>query len=256
MKKSESPPSHRTAWQARPATVEIDIALPPPFRLLKLRETGNAFAFAQSIAASDGAATLVLVGRFDIVEFAAVLEPDEPLRFARRAFYAGMQALTHALSALAPPQRPISIIWPDAIHIDGGLIGGGRLAWPAGADEDAVPDWVVFGALVRTTHLTYDPATPSAALDEQGFSSVSGEDLVARFSRHLMSSIDAWQSVGFEVVARNYLHRLETLKGATSSIAADGDLLLQWRGMADPERRSLREALRHPSWVDRMGERA
>ena len=36
------------------------------------------------------------MGRFDLAEFAVVLEPDEPLRTARRAFYAGMVALTEA----------------------------------------------------------------------------------------------------------------------------------------------------------------
>ena len=37
------------------------------------------------IAAEQGAGTLVYVGRFDLAEFAVVLEPDEPLRTARRA---------------------------------------------------------------------------------------------------------------------------------------------------------------------------
>ena len=40
-----------------------------------------------------GAGTLVYVGRFDLAEFAVVLEPEEPLRTARRALYAGMVAL-------------------------------------------------------------------------------------------------------------------------------------------------------------------
>src|SRR5438067_12170968 len=71
--------------------------LPPGFRLVSLREIGDAFAHAQSIAAQEGAGTLVWVGRFDVVEFAVVLEPDELLAEARRAFYAGMAALVDAL---------------------------------------------------------------------------------------------------------------------------------------------------------------
>ena len=67
-----------------------DILLPPAFRLVTLRESGDAFAHAKANAATEGAGTLVFVGRFDLVEFAVVLEPDEPLRHARRAFYAGM----------------------------------------------------------------------------------------------------------------------------------------------------------------------
>jgi hypothetical protein len=255
MKKRESGTPNAEAWPFRPAALEVAIDLPPPFRLLKLRETGDAFAHARSIAASEGAGTLVLAGRFDVVEFATVLEPDEALGSPRRAFYAGMHALANALAALAPPERPISIIWPDAIHVDGGLVGGGRLAWPENASNDDVPDWLVFGAFVRTANIAHDPLALAwtATLEEQGFASVSGEDLAARFARHLMSGIDAWQSVGFDVIARGYLDRLKTGKGATASIAGDGDLLLKWRGSPDPERHSLRDALRQPSWLDGDG---
>ena len=83
--------------------------LPPPFRLVTLREVGDAFAHAKANAAELGAGTLVFVGRFDLAEFAVVLEPDEPLRTARRAFYAGMAALADALAAHAPPEKPIDI---------------------------------------------------------------------------------------------------------------------------------------------------
>src|SRR5262249_19292284 len=76
--------------------------LPRPFRLVTLREAGDAFAHATTIAAEAGAGTLVWVGRFDLVEFALVLEPDEPLATARRAFYAGMAALADALLVHAP----------------------------------------------------------------------------------------------------------------------------------------------------------
>ena len=83
------------------------------------------------IAAEEGAGTLVYVGRFDLAEFAVVLEPDEPLRTARRASMPAwprspMRSLVHA-----PPEKPIAFDWPDAIRVDGGLVGGARLAWPA-----------------------------------------------------------------------------------------------------------------------------
>ena len=63
---------------------------------------GDAFAHATTIAAEAGAGTLVHVGRFDLVEFAVVLEPEEPLRTARRAFYAGMVALETRCSCMRP----------------------------------------------------------------------------------------------------------------------------------------------------------
>src|SRR6267143_4446265 len=102
--------------------------LPPPFRLLTLREVGDAFAHATRVAAQEGAGTLVHVGRFDLVEFAVVLEPDEPLRTARRAFYAGCVALADALIVNAPPEKPIACVWPDSIYVDQGLVGGAQFA--------------------------------------------------------------------------------------------------------------------------------
>src|ERR1700690_1127582 len=116
-----------TETRARPLAPEL--ILPPPFTLVRLRELGDAFAHAQSIAFEQGAGTLVYVGRFDLAEFAVVLEPDEPLRTARRAFYAGMAALTDALMAHAPPEKPIVCIWPDSIYVDQGLVGGAQFAW-------------------------------------------------------------------------------------------------------------------------------
>jgi Biotin/lipoate A/B protein ligase family len=113
--------------------------LPPPFRLVTLREVGDAFAHAAAVAADEGAGTLVHVGRFDLAEFAVVLEPEEPLRIARRAIYAGTCALGDALAANAPPEKAIGFAWPDAIRVDGGLVGGVRLAWPADAEEDEPP---------------------------------------------------------------------------------------------------------------------
>ena len=60
-----------------------ELALPPPFTAIRLREVGDAFAHAVAIAPEKGAGTLVYVGRFDLAEFAVVLEPEEPLLKAR-----------------------------------------------------------------------------------------------------------------------------------------------------------------------------
>ena len=231
---------------------EATIDLPPPYRLIKLREVGDAFVQAQSMAASEGAGTLVYVGRFNVVEFATVLEPDEPLRLARRAFYAGLNALGDALTANAPPGSPITFSWPDAIHVDGGLVGGGRLAWPRASSEDHVPDWIVFGALIQTVSLGRDGGVHSlaSALEDEGFLELNSNRLIEDFARHLMSNINAWETLGFEAVARSYARRLAVKKGATASIAGNGDLVMQWRGRKEPERRSLLEALAFPTWLD------
>ena len=69
-------------------------------------------------------------------------------------------------------RRPITFDWPDAVRVDGGLVGGGRLAWPPGADEDEPPAWLVFGAMIRTVAMgEEEPGLRplSSALEEEGF---------------------------------------------------------------------------------------
>lgn len=234
---------------------ESDIRLPPPFRLVTLREVGDAFAHAKAHADEEGAGTLVFVGRFDLAEFAVVLEPDEPMRSARRSFYACMAALADTLTAHAPPETGISIDWPDSISVNGGLVGGGRMAWSEKADADAPPDWLVFGASVRMVSMSGTEAglhPLSAALEDEGFSELGAERLMESFARHLMVMLDAWQEQGFPAVARSYLQRLaphgET--GIRRDIDENGDLLIRRTGKTQIERRTLAAALATPSWLD------
>jgi hypothetical protein len=225
--------------------------LPPPFRAVALREVGDAFAHAKNTAADAGAGTLVHVGRFDLAEFAVVLEPEEPLRTARRAFYAGMVALGDALAAHAPPEKPISFDWPDALRVDGGLVGGAQLAWPVGSDEGATPRWLVFGAMIRTVAMGEHEAglhPLAAALDAEGF--VDLGRLLGSFARYLMMTVDAWQQDGFAAVARRYLARLAPEKGVRRDIDDNGDLLVRRVNKTAVERRSLLSALATPSWLD------
>jgi biotin-(acetyl-CoA carboxylase) ligase len=227
--------------------------LPPLFHLVTLREVGDAFAHAKTIAEQEGAGTLVYVGRFDLAEFAVVLEPEEPLRTARRAFYAGCVALVDALSFYAPPEKPITFDWPDAIRIDGGLVGGARLGWPDDAGEEAPPDWLVFGAMIRTVAMgeTEPGLRPLAsALDDEGFDAADSGRLVETFARHLMVAIDGWQDQGFAEIAKSYVQRLPRENGVRREIEENGDLLLRRVGRSDAERLPLRPALAVPSWLD------
>jgi biotin-(acetyl-CoA carboxylase) ligase len=244
------PPGTRTRTNQLAAPA---LTLPPPFTLVTLREVGDAFAHAASIAAAEGAGTLVYVGRFDLAEFAVVLEPDEPLRTARRAFYAGMAALADALLTYAPPEKPVTIDWPDALRVDGGLVGGGRLAWPENAREDEPPDWLVFGAMIRTVSISETEAglrPLSAALAEEGFDGVESDHLVESFARHLMVHVDAWNEQGFGAVAREYLQRLTPEKGVRRDLDENGDLLIRRIEKVDADRKNLIPALAAPSWLD------
>ena len=213
--------------------------LPPVFRLMRLREAGDAFAHATTVAAQEGAGTLVHVGRFDIAEFAVVLEPEEPLATARRALYAGLIALRAALAADAPPRRRIAFVWPDAVHVDGALAGGVRLAWPA-TNEDRPPDWLVLGAMARVAEVPKD----------QAFDGPNPARLVETWTRQFAAVIDAWQSDGFGIVADSYLAHLGCEEGASPAIDDNGDLMLRRFDGRVPDRRSLVEALAEPTWFD------
>jgi hypothetical protein len=227
--------------------------LPPPFRLVVLREAGDAFAHAKNIAAAEGAGTLVHVGRFDLAELAVVLEPEEPLRSARRALYTGLCALGDALAALAPPEKPISFDWPDAIRVDGGLVGGARLAWPPAADENEPPAWLVFGAMIRMVAMgDAEPGLrpPPAALDQEGFDDPDPGRLVEGFARHLMATVESCREDGFGEVAKRYLSRLAPAHGLRRDIDEDGDLLVRRAAGDKLERHSIIRALAVPSWLD------
>jgi biotin-(acetyl-CoA carboxylase) ligase len=229
-----------------------ELSLPPGFRLVTLREVGDAFAHAKTHASQLGAGTLVFVGRFDLAEFAVVLEPEEPLSAARRAFYIGMCALADTLAAHAPPEKPVEFVWPDGIRIDGGSVGGGLLAWADGPEHRAA-EWLVFGAMIRTVSIAEgDPGLRplESALEEEGFDGLGSAELAESFARHLMTAVDRWQEHGFDAIAKDYLSRLVPEKGVSRSIADNGDLLVRRIGKADLERKPLIPALAHPSWLD------
>lgn len=227
--------------------------LPPPYRLVRLRERADAFAEACRMAPGGGAGTFVHAGRFDVAEFAVVLEPEEPLAGARRAFFAGMSALADAVSAHCPPETPVGFDWPDALRVDGALIGGGRLGWPPGCPEETVPDWLVFGAMLNASlrHLGDPGSWPGAtSLEEEGIEDVRA--VLGSFARHLMLAFDAWAEDGFPAIEGAYLARLPKERaGDRLGLEASGDLVVGNEGRRGAtERRPLLPALAAPSWLD------
>lgn len=227
--------------------------LPSLYSLVVLREAGDAFAHACAIAGEQGAGTLVWVRRYDVAEFAVVLEPEEAFAQARLALYAGMNALADALATHAPPARPVTFDWPDTIRVDGVLVGGGRLGWPEGTRDDETPAWLVFSAMIRTAVARADePGVQPlhGALDQLGFDTADAGDIIASFSRHLMTAFDEWNEIGFARLARRWLDRVSA-RGLDVRIADNGDLLVSGQpGQGAIARQSLTEALQSPSWLN------
>jgi len=229
------------------------LTLPPAYALVSLREHADAFAHACRIAPEAGAGTFFQVRRFDVIEFAVVLEPDEPLARARRAVFAGIAALADALAAFAPPEKPITVDFPTTMRFDGARIGGGRLGWPGECPEGRIPDWLVFGGmLLLAASGTQRPGDhPEVTwLEEEGFDTVQSAPILESFARHLMRAFDGWTERGFEALAESYLARLPKGQGeGQRGIDVNGDLLIRRAGGLD--RIPLLPGLEAAAWFDR-----
>lgn len=206
--------------------------LPPAFRLLRLSDpAGTAHDRACALAdADDGAAGTLVVGRRPgTVEIAVVLAPEEPLATARLVGLVGLTALAKAVGSHAPPDKPLTLDAAGTLFFDRARLGGGRLAWPEACAEAAVPDWLVFSAmLIASKREAGDPGhTPgSTSLEEEGFEA-GADALVESFARHLLRGLSLWAEDG----------PASALARARDHLAGDPALLrLDDTGWYDPER--------------------
>ena len=176
--------------------------------------------------------------------------------------------LSDALGALGPPNIPVTFGWPDRIEVNGGTVGGVRVAAAEvrGA-ADAIPDWMVLGVSVQV-HGFPDDDSPGlradrTALHEEGFGEVEAPALLESFSRHFLAWMNTWQDDGFDQVCAAWIARAsdydgevsltvsgeaeaETVTGMFTGIDGAGALLL---GTEDGVRRvGLAAALMEPSW--------
>lgn len=228
------------------------LILPPGFSHRVAAADAHAEACQLAASGEAEAATLMLGARVDLIDLAVVLAPDEPLAGARRALFAGLVALADALGAYGPPEIPVRVLWPCTIRFNAARLGGVRLGWPQGCAEEAVPDWLVFSAmLIASKAAAGDPGhTPdSTALEEEGFPPDLRGLLVESFARHLTKAFEVWREDGFGHLAQRYLGRLELEPGTRTAIDERGDLRL-----AAPdgrtERLALAPALQTPAWRD------
>jgi biotin-(acetyl-CoA carboxylase) ligase len=228
--------------------------LPPAYTLTVLNHSGNAFSDACYRAQETGAGTLVWVRQPDTVEFAVVLEPEEPLISARRALFAGMTALADAIASNCPPEKRISFDWPDTIRFDGARLGGGRLGWPVTCREDEVPPWLVFSAMLIASKSTAGDSglTPdSTSLEEESFETEDHGSLIESFARYLLRGFDSWGQQGFDSIAEQYLAKLSSHEpGSRVSLGENGDLLVRDASAAGIKRLELIPALRNPAWLN------
>ena len=206
-----------------------------------------------------GAGTLVWVRRYDLVEFAVVLEPDEAADLGApgvvcRHECAGRRD-SGALPARAGGQfrlaRRRSGSTADCWAAPGS-------AGPAIAPRIEIPAWLVFGVILRAAdmaHIEEVQAAAGVAHAERRFR----DDRYRRDHRKFCASSDDRHSTdgrerGFEAIARDYLARLAAGKaGERRGIDVNGDLLVRAAaGRGPPERTSLVDALARADWYDRQ----
>jgi len=195
--------------------------LPSLFTPVLLREGEDALARAVALAPSEGAGTLVWMPGVLHTEAALVLEPDRPLGPALLAYLAAANALADALSAIAPPELPVTWRWPGTLLVNGGEVGGMRLVVPENIAPDAIPDWLVVGFDLRFAwpEGTITGERPGeTALLEEGFEDLTSGELVAGWARHFMANMDEWQARGVRRVSDKYLARLGDFSGEKRGI--------------------------------------
>jgi Biotin/lipoate A/B protein ligase family len=230
----------------KPLRAADALDLPPAFKLITIREAGDAFEHATK-RPDKAAGTLVWARRFQLAEFAVVLEPVEPLAKARLVFFAAMNALADTLAVHCPPERPVAFDWPDTLLLDGGILGGGRLAWSDRSDEDETPDWLVFGAMLRTAgHYRTEPGEwkRGVALGEEGIWDVQPAEIVESFARHLMFALHNWTEFGPRHELSRWMERLQQSAGAQAHLDEAGNLC------TPQETRLFAQTLAKPSWLD------
>lgn len=199
-------------------------------------------ARAVALAPRHGAGTLAWVRSAARLEAAVVLEPEGSLAAARPALFAALSALADALAAFGPPEVPLTFVWPATVLVNGGVIGRGRLAWPPGTPDEAIPDWLVVAVEARIAFPRgWDPGhgLEQTALEEEGWGEdATCQELTAAWARHLMANIAEWQrpapAGGTPRLAERFLARLTRDErmgdGRRGLDPATGDLVVEKDG--------------------------
>lgn len=223
----------------------------PPGYTLKLC-VADAFAAACQ-AARDGAEDgfMLMVDRQDRCEAALVLRPLDPIQPALTLAYVGLLGLHDGLAAVAPPETPAGLGWPDRLMVNAACVGGVRVAHGPLVEKEGmsdVPDWLVLGIAVQMTGDENDD-DPGADLTytnlhEEGCGEVTVPQLVESFGRHMLHWLDRWQEQGFEPVRRAILHDLDD---KALKIEPNGDAWLDTDGAKTIF--NLRDRLRQPTWT-------
>ncbi len=238
---------------------------PPLFRPFAVTPDIDPFERCLSVAA-DGAepGTLLWSIGQDACECAVVLAPEQPLDPSLPIVHVAMLGLADALGSLIPPVVPVTFVWPDRIEVNGGMVGGVRIAYAEVPAPDALPDWIVIGFAIAMRG-EWTPAEPGreaqrTTLAEEGCGDLTTIDLLEAFGRHFLSWINRWQEDGVGPVQQAWLKRAtglgrpieievagRKLSGTFAGLTEHGGMRLVRTGVTQAV--SLDEATRVPTWA-------
>ena len=242
--------------------------MPPLFRALAVTPDIDPFERGLQFAAEGAEAGTVLwsIGQ-DRCQAAVVLAPEHPLEDSLPVVLVAMLGLGDALGALLPPVVALTFGWPDRIEINGGVVGGVRLASARTEKPGDVPDWILVGYGLAAQRRPEGPEPGSEPGHRPGHTSFADEgceiaciDLIEHFGRHFLSWINRWQEDGVAPVRQAWLSRATGLsssievasgpqrkQGIFTGLTDTGSIRLMRNGITQTV--SLEEAMKAPSWT-------
>jgi BirA family biotin operon repressor/biotin-[acetyl-CoA-carboxylase] ligase len=196
-------------------------------------------------------------------ECAVVLAPEQSLEASLPVVLVALLALGDALGSLVPPLVAVTYGWPDRLEVNGGVVGGVRLASAPTEASDAPPEWLVigFGVALRGPWGEGEPGDDvhRTTLADEGCAEVETVDLLEAFARHFLAWINRWQEDGVGQVVQAWMSRATGLgkpiqievgghkrQGTFAGIAESGAMRLVKEGVTQTI--SLDDAMRVPSW--------
>ncbi len=156
---------------------------------------------------------------------AVVLRPEGPLETAAHLSHLAVLALGEVLGVLLPPVSGLAYEWPGTLVLNGGKIAELRVEAAAGAaGPDGDVDWVVLRAAVHLAPRSPEEFKQITSLYDEGCGTVTGEQVLEQFARHLLNWANRWLDDGFAPVRTAWLRRTGIVGKTVTVPLTDGEL--------------------------------
>lgn len=237
---------------------------PPLYRPFAVTPELDPFERCVSVAADGAEAGTLLwsIGQ-DACECAVVLAPEQSLEASLPIVLVAMLGLGDALGSLVPPVVAVTYGWPDRIEVNGGVVGGVRMAHAETTAPNRIPDWLVigFGVAVRGRWAEAETGDElrRTTLADEGCGDIQTVDLLEAFARHFLAWINRWQEDGVGPVLQAWMSRATGLgkpivveiggqkkEGTFSGLTEAGAIRIEKDGVTQTI--SLEEAMKVPTW--------